>query len=82
MANERSEHKPHGFWFLFEKFNKDLKGVNVKKLLLIAQLFFCTGSTLLPQIELKAWFHFILLPERSKTLQLNYFGTSNDGRKQ
>ena len=37
MANERSEHKTYDFWFLFEKFNKDLKRVNVKKLLLIAQ---------------------------------------------
>ena len=37
MANERSEHKAYDFWFLFEKFNKDLKRVNVKKLLLIAQ---------------------------------------------
>jgi len=25
MANERSEHKAYDFWFLFEKFNKDLK---------------------------------------------------------
>ena len=29
MVNERSEHKAYGFWFLFEKFYKDLKRVKV-----------------------------------------------------
>ena len=37
MVNEQSEHKAYGFWFLFEKFYKDLKRVNVKKVLLSAQ---------------------------------------------
>ena len=55
MVNERSEHKTSGFWFLFEKFHKDLKRFNVKKLLPSAQQFFCTGSTLLPHVV--ACFH-------------------------
>ena len=33
VVNERSEHKAYGFWFLFEKFYKDLKRVDVNKLL-------------------------------------------------
>ena len=33
MVKEQSEQKAYGFWFLFEKFYKDLKRVNVKKLL-------------------------------------------------
>ena len=37
MVNEQSEHKAYGFWVVFEKFNKDLKRVNVKKLLVSAQ---------------------------------------------
>ena len=37
MVKEQSVHKAYGFWFLFEKFYKDLKRVNVKKLLLSAQ---------------------------------------------
>ena len=37
MANERSEYKAYVFWFLFEMFYKDLKRVNVKKVLLSAQ---------------------------------------------
>ena len=36
MIEEESEHKAYGFWVLFENFNKDLKRVNVKKLLLSA----------------------------------------------
>ena len=68
MVNERSEHKAYGFWFLFEKFYKDLS----------ARQFFCTGSTLLPQVE--ACFRFILLPDRFKTRA--YFGSSNNGPKQ
>ena len=74
MVNERSEYKAYDFRFLFEKFNKDLKRVDVKKLLLSAQWFFCTGSTLLPQVE--ACFYFILLPDRSKTRA--YFGSLNN----
>ena len=31
MVIERSEYKAYGFWFLFEKFYKDLKRFNVKK---------------------------------------------------
>ena len=54
MVNERSEHKAYGF--LFEMFYKDLKRVNVKKLLLSAQQFLCTASTLLPRVEVcEAW---------------------------
>ena len=34
MVSERQEHKAYDFWFLFEKFNKDLKRVNVKRFLL------------------------------------------------
>ena len=78
MVNERSEHKAYGFCFLLVKFCKDLKRVNVKKLLQSEQQFFCTGSTLLPQFE--ACFHFILLPDRSKTRA--YFGSLNNGPKQ
>ena len=37
MVSERQEHKAYDFWFLFEKFNKDLKRINDKKLLLITQ---------------------------------------------
>ena len=37
VVNERSEHKAYGFLFLFEKFYKDLKRVNDKKVLLSAQ---------------------------------------------
>ena len=75
MVNERSEHKAYGFWFLFEKFYKDLKRVNVKKLLLSAQQFFCTASTLLPRVEV--CFNFILLPDRSKARS-----SLNNGPKQ
>ena len=78
MVNERSEHKAYGFWFLFEKFYKDLKRVNVKKLLLSAQQIFCTASTLLPRVEV--CFHFILLLDRFKTRA--YFGSLNNGPKQ
>ena len=78
MVNERSENKASGVCFLFEKFYKDLKRFNVKKLLLSAQYFFCTDSTLLSQVE--ACFHFILLPDHFKTRA--YFGSSNSGPKQ
>ena len=37
MVNEQSEHEAYGFWFLFKKFYKDLRRVNVKKLRLSAQ---------------------------------------------
>ena len=37
MVKEQSEHEAYGFWFLFEKFYKDLRRVNVKKLRLSAQ---------------------------------------------
>ena len=74
MVNKRSEDKAYGFLSLFEKFYNDLNRVNVKKLLLSAQWLFCTGSTVLSQVE--ACFHFILLPERSKTRA--YFGSLNN----
>ena len=78
MVNEQSQHKAYGFWFLFEKFYKDLKRVNVKKLLLSAQQIFCTASTLLPRVEV--CFNFILLLDRFKTRA--YFGSLNNGPKQ
>ena len=75
MVNELSERKAYGFWFLFETFYKDLKRVNVKKLLQSSQQFFCTCSTKLPMVE--ACLQFILLPDRSKSRA--YFGSLNDG---
>ena len=74
MVNERTEYKAYDFWFLFEKFNKDLKRVNVKKvtakcaIVLLYWLYVIASG--------RSCFHFILLPERSKTRA--YFASLNN----
>ena len=56
MVNEPVQNiKLMAFGFFLKSY-KDLKRFNVKTLLPSAQEFFCTGSTLLPQVEV--CFHF------------------------